>query len=85
MRFHLRILTPEMVVLEDNVDSVQVPALDGLYELLPNHAPIFLALASGVVRMTQAGEVETWTIQSGTCHMENNHCTLSVVLEPDIS
>ena len=78
MRFHLKILTPDAVLLQDHVDSVQVPAEDGVYTILPDHAPIFISLQAGVIAVSQAGEVERWFIDSGTCHMMNNQCTIIV-------
>jgi len=79
MRFFLKILTAEATLLQDQVESVRVPAIDGVCELLPNHAPIFIALTSGEISVTQAGEVEQWSIDGGACHMEDNICTIMVV------
>lgn len=78
MRFHLNILTPDASILQDHVDSVRVPAADGMYELLPNHAPIFLALRSGTITVRQSNETECWFIVSGSCHMANNKCTIVI-------
>lgn len=78
MRFSLKILTPEAILLQDQVDSVRVPAMDGAYELLPQHAPIFIALTSGELSVIQSGEVEQWSIGGGTCHMQDNLCTIMV-------
>lgn len=76
MRFFLKILTPEIELFQDHVDSVQVPAVDGVYELLYNHAPIFIALHAGPIVVKQSSEREEWFIDSGTCHIENNMCTI---------
>jgi F-type H+-transporting ATPase subunit epsilon len=78
MRLHLKILTLETVLLQDQVDSVSVPAIDGIYELLPNHAPIFITLGSGNLAVIQSGEIEQWFIDGGTCHMQDNQCTIMV-------
>lgn len=76
MRFLLRILTPELDLFQDHVDSVQVPAVDGVYELLYDHAPVYIALQAGSIVVRQSSETEEWFINGGTCHMENNVCTL---------
>lgn len=76
MRFFLKILTPEVELLQDHVDSVQVPAVDGMYELLYDHSPIFVALHAGPVIVRQSTETEKWFIDGGTCHMQNNQCTI---------
>src|SRR5688500_8334942 len=36
---HLAIVTPERKLFEADVDSVQIPGLDGELGLLPNHSP----------------------------------------------
>lgn len=78
MRLHLEIFTPDAIILQDNVDSVQVPAIDGECTLLPNHAPIFLSLHAGSIVIQQSTETEHWFIDRGTCHMEDNKCTIMV-------
>lgn len=84
MRFFLKILTPEIELFQDHVDNVQVPAIDGVYEVLYNHAPIFIALHAGPIVVRQSSETEEWFIDSGTCHMENNVCTILARNEIDL-
>lgn len=78
MRFFLKILTPEIELLQGHVDSVQVPAIDGVYELLSDHAPIFIALQEGSLVVRQSDETEQWLIGGGTCHMHENICIITV-------
>lgn len=78
MRFFLKILTPDIELFQDHVDSVQIPATDGLYELLSDHAPIFIALHAGTIIVRQSDETEHWFITGGTCHMYDNHCIITV-------
>ncbi len=78
MRFFLKILAPDSELFQDHVDSVQVPAIDGLYELLSDHAPIFIALQAGALVVHQSTETELWFISGGTCHMHDNHCIITV-------
>ncbi len=41
------ILTPESTVYSGEVVSVTLPGLDGVFQVLNNHAPIISALKSG--------------------------------------
>ena len=41
---HLEIVTPERLLLEADVDSVQVPGLDGELGILPGHSPLISQL-----------------------------------------
>ena len=78
MRFFLKILTPDIELFQDQVDSVQIPAIDGVYELLSNHAPIFIALQAGSIVVRKSNEIEQWLIDGGTCHMLDNQCIITV-------
>src|SRR5262245_54714384 len=51
---HLEIVTPERLLLEADVDSVQVPGLDGELGILPGHSPLISQLqAAGLLTYVQ--------------------------------
>lgn len=78
MTFFLKVLTPDSDIFQDQVDSVQVPAVDGLYELLPEHSPIFIALQAGALTVSISEKTESWFVEGGTCHMHNNQCVITL-------
>ncbi len=43
----LKIVTPEKVVLEETVNQVTLPTMDGEITILPDHIPLVSALKSG--------------------------------------
>ncbi len=45
----LKIVSPEKVEFEGDVESVKVPGTKGNFEILNNHAPIISTLQKGVV------------------------------------
>ncbi|MFM7667743.1 MAG: F0F1 ATP synthase subunit epsilon [Bacteroidota bacterium] len=45
------ILTPEANVFSGEVVSVTLPGLDGIFQVLPNHAPIISALKQGTLKV----------------------------------
>lgn len=47
----LEILTPDRKLYSGNVYGVQLPGLDGLFEVLENHAPLVSALGKGKVKI----------------------------------
>lgn len=47
----LEIITPERKVFAGEVEAVQLPGLDGLFQVLNGHAPIISALKEGVVKV----------------------------------
>jgi F-type H+-transporting ATPase subunit epsilon len=48
---HLEIITPETKIFNGEVDAVQLPGLDGSFQVLRGHAPIISGLKEGVVKV----------------------------------
>lgn len=51
---HLEIITPETKIFSGKVEAVQFPGIDGLFQILNNHAPIISALDEGVIKIDLA-------------------------------
>jgi F-type H+-transporting ATPase subunit epsilon len=47
----LEIITPDKTIYQGEVVLVQLPGLDGLFELLNNHAPMIAALGKGRIKV----------------------------------
>lgn len=50
----LEIITPEMKIFSGEVEAVQLPGLDGSFQVLKGHAPIISALQQGNVKIDLA-------------------------------
>ena len=48
---NIKILTPEFVVFDGEVDSVLLPGKNGDFHIMKNHAPIVSSLVNGKVRV----------------------------------
>lgn len=48
---NLEIITPDKTIYQGEVVLVQLPGLDGLFEILNNHAPMIAALGKGRVKV----------------------------------
>ena len=69
----LEIITPEQKVFEGQVSSVQLPGVDGKFEILNNHAPIISTLTKGNVRVIDTNNnSELFEINGGVIEMQNN-------------
>ena len=65
MPIQLEIVTPERLVYEDEVDSVNVPGIEGELGILPHHAPLLSILGFGELRIRKAGAEESFAIVGG--------------------
>ena len=54
----LQLVSPERVLVEEQVTEVQVPALDGYIGVLPGHAPLLSELKQGGVLSYHSGGQE---------------------------
>jgi F-type H+-transporting ATPase subunit epsilon len=54
----LQLVSPERVLVEEQVDEVQIPALDGYMGVLPGHASLLSELMPGGVLKYRAGAGE---------------------------
>jgi len=75
----LEILTPEKKLFSGNVQGVQLPGVDGLFEILDKHAPLVSALGIGNVKVLQKGAApESYAIQGGFVEVIDNKATVLV-------
>jgi len=47
----LEIITPDNKIFKGEVEAVQLPGLDGSFQVMKGHAPIISALAKGTVKI----------------------------------
>ena len=75
----LEILTPDKKLFRGDVFGVQLPGIDGLFEILNKHAPLVSALGKGQVKVLMtATKSEAYTIKSGFVEVANNKTTVLV-------
>jgi len=75
----LKIVSPERIEFEGDVESVLVPGTLGQFEILTNHAPIISSLDKGTVRYVAAGgEQHLLPISGGFVEVQQNVVSLCV-------
>jgi F-type H+-transporting ATPase subunit epsilon len=63
---HLEIVTPERLLLEAEVESVQVPGLDGELGILPGHSPLISQLKpAGLLTYVSDGATSQVVVSEG--------------------
>ena len=61
----LQVVTPERHVLEENVQSIQLPGKEGELGILPGHAPLLTALGVGLLSYNKDGQTRLLTVVDG--------------------
>jgi F-type H+-transporting ATPase subunit epsilon len=70
----LEIITPETTIYSGDIQLVQLPGLDGLFEILHNHAPMIAALGKGRVKVISTADKSTefFEINGGVLEVKKN-------------
>ena len=78
----LKIVSPEKVVFDGDVQSVFVPGTSGNFEILTGHAPIISSLEKGLVEYVKTdGEKVQLEIGGGFVEVQKNAVSVCVELE----
>lgn len=77
----LKVISPEKVIYNGEVESVKVPGTLGSFEILSNHAPIISSLVKGKVEYSTKNGVQTVDIDGGFVEVEKNEVSLCVELQ----
>lgn len=78
MSLKLKIVSPERIEFDGEVESVIVPGTMGNFEILTNHAPIISSLQKGTVEYTgKAGKTQV-DIIGGFVEVQKNEVSLCV-------
>ena len=73
----LDITTPDKQIFSGDVELVQLPGSDGLFEILQNHAPMIASLGKGKIKVHDAaGQLQYFEIRGGVCEVLDNKITV---------
>ena len=76
----LQIVTPERLLVQEQVDEVQIPGVEGYFGVLPGHTPLLAALAVGEL-WYRKGDVKTYlAIANGFAEVLPDRVTILATL-----
>lgn len=79
MSMQLEIYTPERKIFTGKVRGIQLPGLDGFFEVLENHAPLVAALSAGRMKvLNDKNNFSYYNIKGGFIEVLNNQATILV-------
>ncbi len=69
----IEITTPDKTIFEGEGSLIQLPGIDGLFEVLNNHAPMIYILKKGSIKIKdQLGELQYFDINGGVIEVKKN-------------
>lgn len=75
----LEIISPDGILFEGEIEAATFPGIAGSFDILPHHAPLIAALATGVIRYEAGNNRFEQPIQSGFIEVKDDR--LSVCIE----
>ena len=69
---HLKIITHEKVVFDEDVDEIYTRGVDGEFGILKNHVPVMAALDIGVTKVKKGDESKSYTTMGGVLQFKDN-------------
>jgi F-type H+-transporting ATPase subunit epsilon len=74
--FELEIVTPDKLLLKEQVDEAQIPGSEGYFGVLPGHTPMLASLAVGEMWYRQGQEVTYLSLAFGFCEVLPDRVTI---------
>jgi F-type H+-transporting ATPase subunit epsilon len=75
----VEILTPEAKLYSGDVYGIQLPGIEGSFEILDKHAPLVAALGKGNIKILKSKtDFANYKIESGFVEVLNNKTTVLV-------
>ena len=73
---HLKIITHEKVVFDENVDEIYTKTTDGEMGILKNHVPVMAALDIGVTKAVKDNQPILFTTMGGVLQFKENEALI---------
>ncbi|RLD38410.1 MAG: ATP synthase F1 subunit epsilon [Bacteroidetes bacterium] len=68
----VEIITPDTEIFKGEAELVQLPGIDGSFEILNNHAPLISALQKGKIKVKKSGTEKFYEINGGVIEVLEN-------------
>lgn len=75
-KIHFKIITPEKIVFEDDIDSITAQGINGSFGILPNHVPFMSTLAIDTAKIMKDGKEIVFSIIGGTFQFKDNEAVI---------
>lgn len=75
-QLHLKIVTPEKLIFDEEVSQVNVPTEEGEVGILPHHTNLMAKLQPGELVIKKGGKTDTLAVGDGFLQVSNNILTV---------
>jgi F-type H+-transporting ATPase subunit epsilon len=69
---NIEIISPDKTLFQGEAEVITLPGIDGMFQVMNNHAPMIAGLKKGEVVVKTNGKEETYSITGGLFEVLNN-------------
>jgi len=69
---NVEIISPDNAIFSGTASLVQLPGVDGLFEILDNHAPMIAVLKKGIIKIVTEKETLYFEVNGGVVETMKN-------------
>ena len=77
-KLHLEVITPEKVIVNEDVEAIVAPGSLGEFGVLLEHTPFLSGILPGELRYTTGDKTESLAVTSGFAEVSNNKVSVLV-------
>ena len=77
-KLHLEVVTPEKVMVSEDVEIVVAPGSLGEFGVLEGHVPFLSGILPGELRYTSGGRTERFSVSTGFAEVSNDRVSVLV-------
>lgn len=75
-KIHLKVITHEKIVFEDDIEELYIQTTDGRMGILKNHIPVISTLGIGVTKVVKDKESQCIATMGGILQFAHNRATI---------
>lgn len=75
-QLHLQVVSADRSLVDEIVDEVQIPGVEGYFGVLPGHTPLLALLGTGEMWYRQRGEVHYLSLAFGFAEVQPDRVTI---------
>jgi F-type H+-transporting ATPase subunit epsilon len=79
----LRVITSREVLVDDEVEEVSIPSLDGYLGILPGHRDLMVALGKGAIEYRRSQSKKQISVKGGYARIQPENVLVFTDLEKD--
>ena len=73
---HFEIITPEKILISEDVDTFEAPGVEGEFQIMEGHTPFLTGLNTGHIIFTKNGKKTYISISGGFCEVKKDKAVI---------